>query len=76
VLGFSASAALAQESGRSASVLEEIIVTAQKRSQGLQEVPVAVSAFTSETRDLLGVNTIADLTDFTPGCRMPRRSIA
>jgi len=67
VLGFSASAALAQESGRSASVLEEIIVTAQKRSQGLQEVPVAVSAFTSETRDLLGVNTIADLTDFTPG---------
>jgi iron complex outermembrane receptor protein len=67
VLGFSASAALAQESGRSASVLEEIIVTAQKRSEGLQEVPVAVSAYTSETRDLLGVNTIADLTDFTPG---------
>jgi iron complex outermembrane recepter protein len=67
VLGFSASAVLAQESGRSTSVLEEIIVTAQKRSQGLQEVPVAVSAFTSETRDLLGVNTIADLTDFTPG---------
>jgi len=67
VLGISASAALAQETGRSASVLEEIIVTAQKRSQGLQEVPVAVSAFTSETRDLLGVNTIGDLTDFTPG---------
>ena len=67
VLGISASAALAQETGRSTSVLEEIIVTAQKRSQGLQEVPVAVSAFTSETRDLLGVNTIGDLTDFTPG---------
>src|SRR4026207_2131502 len=67
VLGLSASAALAQETGRSTSVLEEIIVTAQKRSQGLQEVPVAVSAFTSETRDLLGVHTIADLTDFTPG---------
>src|SRR4029453_13436659 len=67
VLGISVNAALAQEAGRSASVLEEIIVTAQKRSQGLQEVPVAVSAFTSETRDLLGVNTIADLTDFTPG---------
>jgi len=67
VLGISASAALAQETGRSTSVLEEIIVTAQKRSQGLQDVPVAVSAFTSETRDLLGVNTIGDLTDFTPG---------
>jgi iron complex outermembrane recepter protein len=67
VLGFSANAALAQESGRSASVLEEIIVTAQKRSEGLQDVPVAVSAFTSETRDLIGITTIADLTDFTPG---------
>ena len=67
VLGISATAALAQEGGRSTSVLEEIIVTAQKRSQGLQDVPVAVSAFTSETRDLIGINTIGDLTDFTPG---------
>src|SRR5262245_4572051 len=67
VLGISASAALAQEGGRSTSVLEEIIVTAQKRSEGLQDVPVAVSAFTSQTRDLIGVNTIGDLTDFTPG---------
>src|ERR1044071_7390888 len=66
-LGIAASGALAQEAGRTTSVLEEIIVTAQKRSQGLQEVPVAVSAYTSETRDLLGVNTIGDLTDFTPG---------
>ena len=68
VLGISASAALAQEGGRSTtSVLEENIVTAQKRSEGLQDVPVAVSAFTSQTRDLIGVNTIGDLTDFTPG---------
>jgi iron complex outermembrane receptor protein len=67
VLGISANAALAQEGGRSASVLEEIIVTAQKRSEGLQDVPVAVSAYTSETRDLIGITTIGDLTDFTPG---------
>ncbi|MGH8239096.1 MAG: TonB-dependent receptor plug domain-containing protein, partial [Steroidobacteraceae bacterium] len=68
VLGIAASAALAQEgTGRSTSVLEEVIVTAQKRSEGLQDVPVAVSAFTSETRDLLGITTIGDLTDFTPG---------
>jgi iron complex outermembrane receptor protein len=68
VLGISANAALAQEStGRSMSVLEEVVVTAQKRSESLQDVPVAVSAYTSETRDLFGVNTIGDLTDFTPG---------
>ena len=29
--------------------LEEIIVTAQKRSESLQDVPVAVSAFTGDT---------------------------
>jgi iron complex outermembrane receptor protein len=50
-----------------ASVLDEIVVTAQKRSESLQDVPVAVSAFTSETRDLLGISTIQDLTNFTPG---------
>src|ERR1044072_9075098 len=66
VLGMAASAQ-AQEGGRSASVLEEIVVTAQKRSESLQDVPVAVSAFTSEVRDLIGITTIGDLTDFTPG---------
>ena len=67
VLGISASAAVAQESARTTSILEEVVVTAQKRSESLQDVPVAVSAFTSEVRDLIGITTIADLTDFTPG---------
>ncbi len=66
VLGISATS-LAQEAPRQTSILEEIVVTAQKRSQSLQDVPVAVSAFTSETRDLIGITTINDLTDFTPG---------
>jgi iron complex outermembrane receptor protein len=48
-------------------VLEEVVVTAQKRSESLQDVPVAVSAFTSEMRDVVGITTIGDLTDFTPG---------
>ena len=49
------------------NTIEELVVTAQKREQSLQDVPVAVSAFTSEKRDLIGVNTITDLTNFTPG---------
>ena len=61
-------AALAQESkSPETMVLEEIVVTAEKRQANLQDVPVAVSAFTSETRDLLGITNIQDLTDFTPG---------
>src|SRR3990170_7163476 len=48
------------------SVLEEIVVTAEKREQSLQDVPVAVSAYTSVRRDLLGVNTIEDVARITP----------
>src|SRR5688572_11332405 len=66
VLGISATS-LAQEVPRATSILEEIVVTAQKRSEALQDVPVAVSAFTSEARDLVGITNITDLTDFTPG---------
>jgi iron complex outermembrane receptor protein len=61
-------AATAQESkAPDTMVLEEIVVTAEKRRANLQDVPVAISAFTSETRDLIGITSIQDLTDFTPG---------
>jgi len=63
--------AQAQTSGSTtaaaSNTIEELVVTAEKRSQNLQDVPVAISAFTSEKRDLIGVNTIADMTNFTPG---------
>ncbi|MCX2974999.1 TonB-dependent receptor [Halieaceae bacterium IMCC8485] len=54
--------ALAQES----LVLEEVIVTAQKRSESLQDVPVAVNAFTSDTILEAGINNTADLAVMTP----------
>src|SRR4051812_7021380 len=54
-------------SAAASNTIEELVVTAEKRSQSLQDVPVAISAFTSEKRDLIGVNTIADMTNFTPG---------
>ncbi|HKQ15992.1 MAG TPA: TonB-dependent receptor [Steroidobacteraceae bacterium] len=64
VLGLAGAAALAQET--KTTVLEEVIVTAEKRAVSIQDVPVAVSAYTSETRTLLGVNTVEDLARFTP----------
>ncbi|WP_309643088.1 TonB-dependent receptor domain-containing protein, partial [Phenylobacterium sp.] len=60
-----ASAAHAQTS--SATTIEELVVTAEKREQSLQDVPVAVSAYTSEARDLVGINSVQDMTNFTPG---------
>ena len=47
--------------------IEELVVTAEKREQSLQDVPVAVSAFTDERRELVGINSVQDLTNFTPG---------
>ena len=49
------------------NTIEELVVTAEKRSQNLQDVPVAITAFTSANRDLVGISTVQDMTNFTPG---------
>src|ERR1019366_5716849 len=45
----------------------EVIVTAQRRNQAIEHVPVAVSAFTAKQRQVLGITTTQQLSDFTPG---------
>jgi iron complex outermembrane receptor protein len=49
------------------NTIAEVVVTAEKRAESLQEVPVAVSAFTDEMRDVIGIQSVQDLTNFTPG---------
>ena len=51
-------------------VLEEIVVTAAKRSQSLQEVPVAVNAFTAQMIDEAGINDAQDLANMTPSVNL------
>ena len=46
--------------------LEEVIVTAQKREQGLQDVPIAVEAFSASQITNLSAQDIGDLGTFTP----------
>jgi len=48
------------------NALEEVVVTAQKREQSLQDTPVAVSAFTSSALENKGIENIAEVADFTP----------
>lgn len=48
-------------------VVEEIVVTAQRREESIQDVPISVSAFSSEKLDALGVETAQDLQLATPG---------
>ena len=48
-------------------VLEEIMVTAQKRTEGLQDIPIAISAFSGEELSDFVLEQNADLGSITPG---------
>jgi iron complex outermembrane receptor protein len=49
------------------SMLEEVIVTAQKREQNVQDVGISITAFSGEQLDALGYRTSSDLALMTPG---------
>jgi len=53
--------ALAQTAG-----LEEMVVTAQKREQSLQDTPVAVSAFSKDAIEQQRINDVKDLNGLVP----------
>jgi outer membrane receptor protein involved in Fe transport len=61
--------AQAQETGSSGNerTIENIIVTAQKREQSLQDVPIVVTAVSEQLLQDTGVRDIKDLTLLTPG---------
>ena len=50
-----------------AAILEEIIVTAQKREQNIQDVGISVTAFSGEQMKELGFATSVDMVAQTPG---------
>ncbi|MFD0847087.1 TonB-dependent receptor [Sphingosinicella xenopeptidilytica] len=57
----------AQEAPASDYVLEEIVVTAQKRSESLQRVPVSISAFTPAKLEQQQIEGAAQLQIAVPG---------
>ena len=60
--------AFAQATGAGAETqLEEIVVTAQKREQSVQDVPIAVTAVTSESLKANRIFTVNDLSSIAPG---------
>ncbi len=50
--------------------LEEVVVTARKREESLQAVPVAVTAFTTETMEALGIRNMRDFDGLVPGLNL------
>jgi iron complex outermembrane receptor protein len=47
--------------------MQEIVVTAQKRSQSLEEVPISIQAVTSEDIEKVAAENLGDLAPFVPG---------
>ncbi|MFS1525241.1 TonB-dependent receptor [Microbulbifer sp. 2304DJ12-6] len=50
--------------------IEEVVVTAQKRAENLQDVPIAITAFTGDNIKESGVKNLTDLGRYTPGVEM------
>jgi len=48
---------------------QSIVVTARRREEDLQDVPVAVTAFSAEALERSTVQSVQDLTPITPGLR-------
>lgn len=65
VLALSASAITATAQAQSA--IEEVVVTATKREESLQDVPIAVTALTGEALDELGISNFSDYVMQLPG---------
>jgi outer membrane receptor protein involved in Fe transport len=51
-------------------MLEEVIVTAQKRTESLQDVPIAVTAISGEKIIEAGIKGMEDLTTYVPNVQM------
>ncbi len=56
--------------------LEEVVVTATRREERLQDVPISVSAFSQEKLDVQGLRNIDDLTRLTPGVSFTRNGMS
>jgi len=58
--------AFAQEAQSDEGGIAEIVVTAQKRAENVQDVPIAISAFTAEALSERAVTSVASLSNISP----------
>lgn len=57
------------------AMLEEIVVTAQKREQNLQDVPISVNVVTGSKMEEVGLKKIDDLQNYVPNLTMSETGI-
>ncbi|SLK07967.1 Outer membrane receptor proteins, mostly Fe transport [Novosphingobium mathurense] len=69
--------AMANETAESALQVEpstdgDIVVTAQRRAENMQKVPIAITAITGEALVANGISTTTDVAIMTPGLQIPQ----
>ena len=60
-------------SGAASAQIEEVVVTAQRRAESMQDVPITVSAVTADTLRTLGAIDVLDLASTAPGLYVGRQ---
>jgi len=63
-----------EEQAEAEIYLEELIVTAQKRSESVQDIPISVSAFSDQQLNALGITQSGELGQFVPGLEIGNSS--
>jgi len=70
------SASFATAADQDEGLLEEVIVTAQKREASMQDTPISITALTGDMMEAVGIRTIEDFTFFVPGITVTNDSMA
>ena len=74
-LGSLALAIAATSVGVNSAVLEEITVTAQKRAENLQDVPISMTALNGERMAEAGVSSFSDLSSLVPNFEIAENAV-
>ncbi len=56
----------AQQSASAQAMLEEIVVTARRREENLQDLPLSIAAINADAIEAQGILSIEDASDFVP----------
>jgi iron complex outermembrane recepter protein len=67
LLLWAAQVVVAQEAETPGNSLQEVVVTAQKRTENAQDVGIAVAAYSAADLQAAGITNVTDLARFTPG---------
>ncbi len=57
-------------------VLEEVVVTARKRAESIQDVPIAVTAFSAEQLARFDTQSVMDMSNRVPNLVAPRNTVS